>query len=192
MFFRQTISVTFPSLSLRWACRHRHTHAFAHTAHTHRTTSQMHLSHTSHTPHTNTSHTPHTHLTHTSHTPLTHFTHTSHTPLTHLTHTSHTHLTHTLHTHLTHTSHTPHTPHIPLSVWADCDGKLCLHGGTLNLKTCTCTCPSLYSGDTCQTREYTTHIYCSTVPYSPVYTSHPSKRHTLNLALPFWYLVVLK
>ncbi|ESO95458.1 hypothetical protein LOTGIDRAFT_89401, partial [Lottia gigantea] len=35
----------------------------------------------------------------------------------------------------------------------DCGGKLCFNTGTLDINTCTCSCPSLYSGDQCQTQD---------------------------------------
>jgi len=33
----------------------------------------------------------------------------------------------------------------------DCAGKLCLNGGTLDINTCKCSCPELYSGEECET-----------------------------------------
>ncbi|XP_041348038.1 multiple epidermal growth factor-like domains protein 10 [Gigantopelta aegis] len=33
----------------------------------------------------------------------------------------------------------------------DCGGKLCFNGGTMDISTCTCTCPTLYKGDLCET-----------------------------------------
>ncbi|XP_041377061.1 multiple epidermal growth factor-like domains protein 10 isoform X2 [Gigantopelta aegis] len=33
----------------------------------------------------------------------------------------------------------------------DCGGKLCFNGGTIDISTCTCTCPALYKGDLCET-----------------------------------------
>ncbi|KAK7506406.1 hypothetical protein BaRGS_00002518 [Batillaria attramentaria] len=32
----------------------------------------------------------------------------------------------------------------------DCGGKLCLNGGSLDIATCSCTCPDIYSGPTCE------------------------------------------
>ena len=38
-------------------------------------------------------------------------------------------------------------------LFADNQGKMCYNGGTLNHNTGICTCPALYEGDSCQTRE---------------------------------------
>ncbi|ESO91178.1 hypothetical protein LOTGIDRAFT_105395, partial [Lottia gigantea] len=32
-----------------------------------------------------------------------------------------------------------------------CNGKVCLNGGTVDLNTCQCSCPAIYTGDNCQT-----------------------------------------
>lgn len=36
---------------------------------------------------------------------------------------------------------------------ADCGGKVCYNGGTLNLNTCQCECMNLYKGETCEQRK---------------------------------------
>ena len=34
----------------------------------------------------------------------------------------------------------------------DCQGKVCFNGGVLDINTCQCQCPSLYTGDRCETK----------------------------------------
>ncbi|KAK7506739.1 hypothetical protein BaRGS_00002214, partial [Batillaria attramentaria] len=33
----------------------------------------------------------------------------------------------------------------------DCGGKICLNGGTFDISTCSCSCPDIFSGPTCET-----------------------------------------
>lgn len=37
---------------------------------------------------------------------------------------------------------------------ADCGGKVCYNGGTLNLNTCQCECKNLYKGEMCEQRKW--------------------------------------
>ena len=39
-----------------------------------------------------------------------------------------------------------------------CDGKICENEGTLDTSECTCTCQPIYTGDTCETRRYSTPL----------------------------------
>ncbi|KAL8593887.1 hypothetical protein ACOMHN_023803 [Nucella lapillus] len=41
------------------------------------------------------------------------------------------------------------TTMMTMCVWADCQGRICLNGGTLDKDSCTCQCPPIYKGDDC-------------------------------------------
>ncbi|XP_048250737.1 cysteine-rich venom protein-like [Haliotis rufescens] len=49
----------------------------------------------------------------------------------------------------------------------DCGGKTCLNGGTLDKTTCTCDCPVIFTGDSCETLSCSTpdKTYCTDTNY---------------------------
>ena len=48
-----------------------------------------------------------------------------------------------------------------IMVFVDCKGKMCYNGGTINMKSCKCTCPKPYKGSLCQQRKSMDLIYFS-------------------------------
>ncbi|XP_050398410.2 cysteine-rich venom protein Mr30 [Patella vulgata] len=63
----------------------------------------------------------------------------------------------------------------------DCGGKLCYNDGKLDLSTCTCTCPAIYTGDQCQTLtcNYVEKFWCANANTSNCekYSNYPIDCH---------------
>ncbi|KAK6171095.1 hypothetical protein SNE40_019354 [Patella caerulea] len=71
----------------------------------------------------------------------------------------------------------------------DCQGKLCYNYGTLDINTCTCTCPSIYTGDQCQTLSCNNieKAWCATANASDcgTYSNYPTDCNMLCGVCPY-------